>query len=108
MDENIYHIEPGDIMITSDNEPIGIGGIMGGEGSKIQDDTTAIIIESALFDHAQIRRTANRLGLQTEAAARYSKGLEPLSQKKAMDRAVQLLTELADATVEVTIILLSA
>ena len=98
LDENIYHIEPGDIMITSDNEPIGIGGIMGGEGSKIQDDTTAIIIESALFDHAQIRRTANRLGLQTEAAARYSKGLEPLSQKKAMDRAVQLLTELADAT----------
>ena len=97
LDENTYEIKPGDIMITSDGKPIGIGGIMGGETTKILDDTSSIIIESALFDHAQIRRTANRLGLQTEAAARYSKGLEPLSQQKAMDRAVQLLIELADA-----------
>ena len=97
LDENTYEIKPGDIMITSDGKPIGIGGIMCGETTKILDDTSSIIIESALFDHAQIRRTANRLGLQTEAAARYSKGLEPLSQQKAMDRAVQLLIELADA-----------
>ena len=92
-----YDIQKGDIMITSDNKPIGIGGIMGGEATKILDDTSGLIIEAASFDHAQIRRTSNRLGLQTEAAARFAKGLEPLSQKKAMDRAVQLLIELADA-----------
>ncbi len=92
-----YEIEKGDLMITSNNEPIGIAGIMGGENTKILEDTTGLIIEAALFDHAQIRRTANRLGLQTEAAARFAKGLEPLSQNKAMDRAVQLLIELADA-----------
>ena len=92
-----YDIKKGDIMITSDNKPIGIGGIMGGEATKILDDTTGLIIEAALFDHAQIRRTSNRLGLQTEAAARFSKGLDPLAQQKAVDRACQLLIELADA-----------
>ena len=92
-----YKIEKGDLMITSDNMPIGIAGIMGGDNTKILDDTKGLIIEAALFDHAQIRRTSNRLGLQTEAAARFSKGLEPLAQNKAMDRAVDLLIELADA-----------
>lgn len=92
-----YHIEKGDLMITSDNKPIGIAGIMGGDNTKILDDTTGLIIEAAAFDHAQIRRTANRLGLQTEAASRFAKGLDPYAQYKAMDRAVQLLIELADA-----------
>ena len=92
-----YKIEKGDLMITSEGKPIGIAGIMGGDNTKILDDTKGLIIEAALFDHAQIRRTSNRLGLQTEAAARFSKGLEPLAQNKAMDRAVELLIELADA-----------
>ncbi len=92
-----YRIEKGDLMITSEGRPIGIAGIMGGENTKILDTTRGLIIEAALFDHAQIRRTANRLGLQTEAAARFAKGLEPMAQNKAVDRAVQLLIELADA-----------
>ncbi|MBQ6367616.1 MAG: phenylalanine--tRNA ligase subunit beta [Erysipelotrichaceae bacterium] len=92
-----YDLKKGDILITSDEQPIAIGGIMGGDGSKILDDTTGIIIESALFNYAQIRRTANRLGLQTEAAMRFAKGLDPLAQQKAMDRAVQLLKEYAEA-----------
>ncbi|MCR4854779.1 MAG: phenylalanine--tRNA ligase subunit beta [Erysipelotrichaceae bacterium] len=93
-----YKIEKGDLMITSEGKPIGIAGIMGRDNTKILDDTSSLIIEAALFDHAQIRRTANRLGLQTEAAARFAKGLEPLAQNKAVDRAVQLLIELADAS----------
>ncbi len=97
LDGITYQIEKGDVMITSNHEPIGIGGIMGGENTKILDDTQGIIIECALFDHARIRRSANRLGLQTEAAMRYAKGLDPLAQHKAMDRACQLLKELADA-----------
>ena len=97
LDGITYKIEKGDLMITSDDKPIGIAGIMGGDTTKILDDTSSILIESACFDHAQIRRTSNRLGLQTEAAARYSKGLEPLAQIKAMDRAVELLIKYADA-----------
>ena len=78
-------------MITSNGENAGIAGIMGGENTKILEDTTGLIIECALFDNAQIRHTANRIGLQTEAALRFSKGLEPLAQFKAMDRAVKSL-----------------
>jgi len=97
LDGVTYQIEKGDLMITSDNKPIGIAGIMGGDNTKILEDTKGLIIEAALFDNAQIRRTSNRLGLQTEAAARFSKGIEPLSQNKAMDRAVDLLIKYADA-----------
>ena len=99
-----YKIEKGDLMITSDNKPIGIAGIMGGDNTKILDDTKGIIIEAAAFNHAQIRKTSNRLGLQTESAARFSKGVEPMGQHKAMDRAVHLLLEYADAkTIEETV-----
>ncbi len=97
LDGITYKIQKGDMMITSDGEPIGIAGIMGGDATKILDDTTSLIIEAAHFDHAQIRRTANRLGLMTEAASRFAKGLEPLAQAKAVDRAVQLLILYADA-----------
>lgn len=92
-----YDIEEGDLIISNNGKPFGIAGIMGGEESKVKDDTTAIVIESALFNNAQVRRTSNRLGLQTEAATRFSKGLEPLSQEKAMDRACDLLIKYAEA-----------
>ncbi len=98
LDGVTYKIQKGDLMITSDNKPAGIAGIMGGENTKILDDTPGIIIECALFDHARVRQSANRLGLQTEAALRFAKGLDPLAQKKAMDRAVELLIEYADAS----------
>ena len=98
LDGNTYAIAKGDIMITSNGENAGIAGIMGGENTKILEDTTGLIIECALFDNAQIRHTANRIGLQTEAALRFSKGLEPLAQIKAMDRAVDLLIKYANAS----------
>lgn len=97
LDGKEFEIQKGDILITTGGEPTGIAGIMGGEESMIDETTEGIFIESALFNQAQVRRTSSRLNLTTEAAQRFSKGLEPLSQKKAMDRAVQLLTEYAGA-----------
>jgi len=98
LDGNQYKIEKGDILITTGGEPTGVAGIMGGEESMIDEHTTSIFIESALFSQVQIRRTSIRLNLITEAAQRFTKGLEPLSQKKAMDRSVQLLSEYADGS----------
>jgi len=71
---------------------------MGGEESMIDENTKGIFIEAARFDYAAIRRTSIRLNLITEAAQRFSKGIERLAMKKAVDRSVQLLTELADAS----------
>ena len=92
-----FEIQKGDILITTGGEATGIAGIMGGEESMIDENTQGIFIEAARFDGVSIRRTSTRLNLITEAAQRFTKGLEPLSMQKAVDRSVQLLKEYADA-----------
>jgi len=92
-----YEICAKDIMITTGGKTIGIAGIMGGDDSKIEHQTKGIIIEAAIFDLASIRNTSRRLNLATEASIRFQKGVEPMAPKKAVDRAIQLLIELADA-----------
>ncbi|MFR4218333.1 MAG: phenylalanine--tRNA ligase subunit beta, partial [[Clostridium] innocuum] len=93
-----YHIEEDDIVITTEGKPIGIAGIMGGDDSKIEETTKGIIIEAAIFHHVSIRNTSRRLNLGTDASVRYQKGIEPMATFKAVDRAVQLLIEYADAS----------
>ncbi len=98
LDGVTYHIEPSDIVIMSGNECDGIAGIMGGEDSKIEDSTTEILIEAAAFSQVAIRNSSRRLNLNTEAATRFIKGIEPLGPDKAVERAVSLLMEYADAS----------
>ena len=93
-----YNIEEGDLLITTNGKATGIAGIMGGDESKIDENTTSIFIEAAEFDLVSIRNTSRRLGLATDACFRFTKGLEPLSQFKAVNRSVMLLTELAEAS----------
>lgn len=92
-----YDVHKDDIVITTNGEPTGLAGIMGGDDSKIDEETTSIFIEAAHFNDVAIRNTSRRLGLATEAATRFIKGIEPMAAKKAVDRCVQLLSELADA-----------
>ena len=100
-----YKIEPNDIMITTGGKAIGIAGIMGGDDSKIDEETKGIIIEAASFNNVSIRNTARRLDLNTEAAVHFQKGIDPLAGHKAVERSVQLLLELADASgVEETVV----
>ena len=97
LDGETYALVDEDIVITSQGKPIGIAGIMGGNDSKIEETTRGIIMEAAIFHHVSIRNTARRLNLNTDASIRYQKGIEPMATFKAMDRAVQLLVEYADA-----------
>ncbi len=98
LDENEYELLDSDLVITSDNKVIGIAGVMGGDDSKIDESTTGIIIEVAGFSPVSIRNTSRRLDLITEAASRFTKGIEPLAPFKAIDRAISLLIEWADAS----------
>lgn len=93
-----YKIEPEDIMITTQGNPVGIAGIMGGDDSKIDEHTKGIIIEVATFNYVQVRNTARRLNITSDASVRNAKEIEPMAVYKAMDRCVQLLIEYADAT----------
>lgn len=97
LDENTYQIEPGDIMITVDGKPTAIGGIMGGDDSKIDEHTKGILIEAATFNSVSIRNSARKFNLNTDAVMRNSKNIEKNAPYAAMDRAVQLLIEYADA-----------
>jgi len=82
------------LLIADHEKPIGIAGIMGGENSRITDDTTTILFESANFDSANIRISARRLGMRTDASGRYEKGLDPNLALICANRAMQLVEEL--------------
>ncbi len=84
------------LLICDAQGPIGIAGVMGGENSEIKPDTTTVIFESAKFKQGNTRRTARALGLQTESAMRFSKGIDTAGCKTAMDRALHLV-EMLDA-----------
>ncbi|MBR0137402.1 MAG: phenylalanine--tRNA ligase subunit beta [Erysipelotrichaceae bacterium] len=100
-----YHVQKDDIMITTGGQAIGIAGIMGGDDSKIDEETHGIIIEAAKFNSVSIRNTARRVNLQTDAASHFQKGIDPLAGNKAIERSVQLLIELADASgIEETVV----
>ena len=82
------------LMICDGEKPIGIAGIMGGENSKITDDVKTMVFESACFNGANIRLSAKRLGLRTDASGKFEKGLDPENALAAIDRACALVEEL--------------
>lgn len=97
LDNVEYAIQKGDALIMNQDTPVGIAGIIGLGNSMIQDSTKGIIIEVARFDHVSVRKTASRLGMSTEASQRFSKPMDPMAAQMAMDRAVALLIEYAQA-----------
>lgn len=82
------------LMICDAEKEIGIAGIMGGENSKITDDVKTMLFEAATFDGTNIRKTTKKLGLRTDAAGKFDKGLDPENAMAAMDRACQLIEQL--------------
>ncbi len=81
------------LMITSGNEPVAIAGVMGGDASKIEDDTDSLLLESATFDGVSVRKTTTRLGLRTDASMRYEKMLDPELCETATARLLYILLE---------------
>ncbi|MBQ8689800.1 MAG: phenylalanine--tRNA ligase subunit beta [Clostridia bacterium] len=79
------------LMITSGDEPVAIAGVMGGDASKIEDDTTTLLLESATFNGISVRKTTTRLGLRTDASMRYEKMLDPELCRLATERFLALL-----------------
>ncbi|MCO5217810.1 MAG: phenylalanine--tRNA ligase subunit beta [Thermomicrobiales bacterium] len=83
-----------DLLITDAEKPVAVAGIMGGVNSEVLDDTTGILLESANFNMVNVRHTARRLKLRTDASARFERGLDPNLTWNAAMRAVQLILEL--------------
>jgi len=86
---------PGDVLMICNNEkPVAIAGIMGGEESGIEDDTDSVFLEFANFSGASIRKSSMRLGLRTEASARFEKMIDPELTMVALERFVKLLRDM--------------
>ncbi len=87
------------LVITNGTEPVALAGVMGGANSEVSDETTTVLLESAYFSGASVRRTSKDHALRSEASARYEKGIDPNRVRQAADRAVALLAEYAGGTV---------
>ncbi len=82
------------LMICDAEKEIGIAGIMGGENSKITDEVKTVLFEAATFNGTNIRKSAKRVGLRTDASGKFEKGLDPHNAEAAINRACQLIQEL--------------
>lgn len=82
------------LMICDGEKEIGIAGIMGGENSMVTDEIETLLFEAACFDGTNIRLSSRRIGLATDAAAKFTKGLDPNLAIDAINRACQLIEEM--------------
>lgn len=91
LDGNVRNLDSSMLVISDPQKAVAVAGVMGGENSKISENAEAILFESATFHGSNIRVTAKKLGLRTDASSKYEKGLDPNIALEAVNRAAQLV-----------------
>jgi phenylalanyl-tRNA synthetase beta chain len=94
LDDQERKLDSSMLVIADADRPVAVAGVMGGANSEVTGNTGTILFESANFDGISVRRTAKKIGLRTEASARFEKGLDVENVMTALQRAVQLVEEL--------------
>jgi phenylalanyl-tRNA synthetase beta chain len=92
-------LTPQDTVITSGAQVLALAGIMGGEDTEVRAGTTEVLLESAHFPPASVRRTMRRLGMNTEGGQRWARGVDPAGAEPVCDQAARLMATLAGGTV---------
>ena len=100
LDEKEHLLDPEILLICDGQKPVALAGIMGGLHSEVTAGTQNILLESAYFHPAIIRRGSKKLNISTESSQRFDRGVDPNGLVLALDRAAQLIAELAGGTVE--------
>jgi phenylalanyl-tRNA synthetase beta chain len=98
LDGKTYSLGDDNLVIADDEHAIGIGGVMGGEETGVTESTKSVLLESAYFLPASIRRTARKLNLPSDASYRFERGVDPKMILRASHRATELIRELAGGT----------
>jgi phenylalanyl-tRNA synthetase beta chain len=88
------------LMICDEEKSLAIGGVMGGLNSAITDDSTTILLESAVFTPSSIRRTAKKLGISSDASYRFERGVDMGAVHYALERATELICQLAGGSAD--------
>jgi phenylalanyl-tRNA synthetase beta chain len=99
LDGHLRELERSDLVIADAEGAVAIAGVMGGADSEVTAATSELLLESAYFDPARVRRTAKRLGLASDASYRFERGVDPDGQGRAADRAARLIAEVASGEV---------
>jgi phenylalanyl-tRNA synthetase beta chain len=94
LDEKERTLDTSMLVIADANKPSAVAGVMGGEHSGVQEDTSTVVFESAIFHWSSIRLTAKALGMRSESSARFEKGLPLYLAEQAMERAMALIRQL--------------
>lgn len=94
LDGNERQLDASMLMICDGKKPVGIAGIMGGENSMITENVHTMLFEAACFDGTNVRLSGKKLGMRTDAQAKFEKGLDPNNTMEAINRACQLIEEL--------------
>lgn len=99
LDATEHKLSPEALVVTYSNRPIALAGVMGGADEAVNEATTSIWLEAAVFAPQAVRRSARSVGLRTEASSRFEKGLPREATLAAADRAVALLMQHCAANV---------
>ena len=102
LDEKERVLNPNNLLICDEEKPIGLAGVMGGLHSGIKDTTTEVVFESAKFLKDNVRKTSRGLGLRSDAAARFEKGIDEHTVECGMARALNLAQTLGVAKISAT------
>ncbi len=99
LDGQTRNLAAQNLLITCNDKPIALAGVMGGGESEVHEGTQNLLLEAALFDNVAIRRSSRSVGLRSESSSRYERGVNFAGLEIACDRALSLLVELAGATI---------
>ena len=99
LDTQKRNLETETLLITANDQPVALAGLMGGEETEVGDNTTNLLLEAAIFAPITIRRSARTQGLRTEASTRFERGVNQAELALACRRAIHLITELAGGKV---------
>ena len=87
------------LLITANNKPVALAGVMGGEETEVHDGTQNLVLEAALFEGVAIRRSSRSVGLRSEASSRYERGVNRAELEVACRRALSLISQLGHGTI---------
>ncbi|MEL6496652.1 MAG: phenylalanine--tRNA ligase subunit beta, partial [Cyanobacteria bacterium J06623_7] len=83
LDEQERDLAPQNLLITANDQPVALGGVMGGEETEVDSSTSNIVLEAALFDPVAIRRSSRAQGMRSEASTRYERGVNQVELESA-------------------------
>ena len=98
LDGQTRTLQPQTLVITANDKPVALAGVMGGEETEVYEGTHNLVLEAALFESVAIRRSARSQGLRTESSTRYERSVNQAELGIAARRAISLIRELADGT----------